>query len=80
MADCEEAENGELKSYLYDTTEKRGMGDKRLLREIAKESFGLGWASSFEKRAIQFGTKIAKQSNIKKFGSNRKANGKAQFL
>ena len=41
LADCEEAENGELKSYLYDTTEKRGMGDKRLLREIAKEGLGL---------------------------------------
>ena len=33
----------------------------------------------FEKRAIQFGTKIAHQTNIHKYGSNNKANGKAQF-
>jgi hypothetical protein len=46
---------------------------------LAEENFHLKITSNFEKRAIQFGTKIAKKSNILKFGSNRKANGKAQF-
>jgi hypothetical protein len=43
------------------------------------EVLGLGHASTFEKRAIQFGTRIAKQTNVATFGSNRKANGKAQL-
>ena len=64
---------------LYATNEQRGMGDKRLLRRIALECFDLGHAGTFEKRAIHFGTKIAKQINVRKFGSNRKANGKAQY-
>ena len=70
-------ELGESKCVLFDWSAQRGAGDKKLLRYIAKESFGLQWASSFEKRAIQFGSKIAKQTNVAKFGSNRKANGKA---
>ena len=32
-----------------------------------------------KKRAIQFGTRIAKQLNIKYFGSNRKAKGTFNF-
>lgn len=64
---------------LYATDELRGMGDKRLLRRIALECFDLRCAGTFEKRAIHFGTKIAKQINVRKFGSNRKANGKAQY-
>jgi asparagine synthetase B (glutamine-hydrolysing) len=55
---------------------QRGTGDKRLLRMYASEVLGIQ-AGSFEKRAIQFGTKIAKQTNVATFGSNRKANGKA---
>ncbi len=61
----------------FDLNEARGEGDKRLLRRVAKECFGLKLGSQFEKRAIQFGSKIAKQTNVIKFGSNRKANGKA---
>jgi hypothetical protein len=45
-----------------------------LLRKIAKE-FGLFIASTFKKKAIQFGTRLAKLSNVKCFGSNRKAKG-----
>ena len=56
---------------------QRGQGDKKLLRLYASEVLGLSHASSFEKRAIQFGTRIAKQTNVATFGSNRKANGKA---
>jgi asparagine synthetase B (glutamine-hydrolysing) len=47
-------------STLFDLSEARGEGDKRLLRRVAKECFGLRWGSQFEKRAIQFGSKIAK--------------------
>jgi hypothetical protein len=38
----------------------RGLGDKKLLRRLAIEGFGLKVGGSFEKRAIQFGSKIAK--------------------
>ncbi|CDW72582.1 asparagine synthetase domain-containing protein 1-like [Stylonychia lemnae] len=64
---------------LCDFSDFRGQGDKKMLREVAYQCFGFHFASKFEKRAIQFGTKIAKQTNIMKFGSNRKANGKAQY-
>jgi len=56
----------------------RGQGEKYLLRELCRiEGFKI--SNTFEKRAIQFGTKLAKETNLKKYGSNRKANGKAQF-
>ena len=48
----------------------RGFGEKLILRQILRE-MGLGLVAYFEKRAIQFGTKIAKISNKAKFGSNR---------
>lgn len=51
-----------------------GNGEKQLLRKIAKD-FGLQKASTFKKKAIQFGTRLAKLSNVKCFGSNRKAKG-----
>ena len=62
---------------LVDFTALRGLGDKKLLREVARDCFDLKFASQVEKRAIQFGTKIAKHTNVAKFGSNRKANGRA---
>ena len=52
-----------------------GQGEKMMLRIVAKE-FGLEKSSTFKKRAIQFGTRLAKLSNVKCFGSNRKAKGK----
>lgn len=56
----------------------RGEGEKILLRNIVKMlNFKISFL--FEKRAIQFGTRLAKETNIKTYGSNRKANGKAQF-
>lgn len=51
-----------------------GNGEKQLLRKIALD-FGLEVSSKFKKRAIQFGTRLAKLSNVKCFGSNRKAKG-----
>jgi len=53
--------------------------DKLFLREFARHELGLVHAAGFEKRAIQFGTRIAKQSNVEKFGSNRQAEGTAKY-
>uniref|UniRef100_A0ACD5Y6Z8 Uncharacterized protein n=1 Tax=Avena sativa TaxID=4498 RepID=A0ACD5Y6Z8_AVESA len=50
-----------------------GKGDKKILREVAK-LLGLQEASFLPKRAIQFGSRIARESNRKNFGSNRAAN------
>ncbi len=55
-----------------------GTGEKMLLRKIAKE-LGLQKASTFKKKAIQFGTRLAKLSNVKCFGSNRKAKGTYEY-
>lgn len=64
--------------YITDFTRSRGTGEKIILRKIC-ENLGFFISHNFEKRAIQFGTRLAKETNIKKYGSNRKANGKAQF-
>ncbi|XP_047047855.1 asparagine synthetase domain-containing protein C4F6.11c [Lolium rigidum] len=53
--------------------EPAGKGDKKILREVAK-LLGLQEASFLPKRAIQFGSRIARESNRKNFGSNRAAN------
>ncbi|WJX50672.1 hypothetical protein P8452_36944 [Trifolium repens] len=50
-----------------------GTGDKKILREVAK-LLGLYEAAVLPKRAIQFGSRIARESNRKNFGSNRAAN------
>jgi asparagine synthetase B (glutamine-hydrolysing) len=55
-----------------------GTGEKLLLRKIARE-FGLEKSSHFKKKAIQFGTRLAKLSNVKSFGSNRKAKGTYEY-
>ena len=50
-----------------------GRGDKRVLRAVAA-LLGLHEAAGRPKRAIQFGSRIAKLSNVRDFGSNRQAN------
>ncbi|GAB4829046.1 hypothetical protein Ancab_018705 [Ancistrocladus abbreviatus] len=50
-----------------------GTGDKKILREVA-QLLGLHKAATLPKRAIQFGSRIAQESNRKNFGSNRAAN------
>ncbi|KAK6921903.1 Asparagine synthase [Dillenia turbinata] len=50
-----------------------GTGDKKILREVAR-LLGLYEAAVQPKRAIQFGSRIARESNRKNFGSNRAAN------
>lgn len=53
--------------------------DKWLLRVVAKQ-LGLPACSAFKKRAIQFGTRIAKNTNLEMHGSNRKGRGTMQFV
>ncbi|KAK9090903.1 hypothetical protein Sjap_024080 [Stephania japonica] len=50
-----------------------GIGDKKILREVAR-LLQLEDVASLPKRAIQFGSRIARESNKKNFGSNRAAN------
>ncbi|KAF9591563.1 hypothetical protein IFM89_004617 [Coptis chinensis] len=50
-----------------------GRGDKKILREVA-QLLGLKESAFLPKRAIQFGSRIARESNRKNFGSNRAAN------
>ncbi|PKU81136.1 asparagine synthetase domain-containing protein 1 [Dendrobium catenatum] len=50
-----------------------GKGDKKILREVAR-LLCLEDAAARPKRAIQFGSRIARESNRKNFGSNRAAN------
>ncbi|XP_057777286.1 uncharacterized protein LOC130995856 [Salvia miltiorrhiza] len=50
-----------------------GVGDKKILREVAR-LLGLDEVALLPKRAIQFGSRIARESNRKNFGSNRAAN------
>jgi ribose 1,5-bisphosphokinase PhnN len=56
--------------------EPSGVGDKKILR-LAAQSLGLAKTCEFVKRAIQFGTRVAKLSNEKFYGSGRK--GKGQY-
>ena len=55
-----------------------GVGCKKLLRDLARR-LGLTDTAALQKRAIQFGTRIATHSNRLAFGSNRKADGAATF-
>ncbi|GAB2280182.1 hypothetical protein Dimus_014820 [Dionaea muscipula] len=58
---------------IADLNQPTGRGDKKILREVAK-LLGLHEAATLPKRAIQFGSRIAQESNRKNFGSNRAAN------
>ncbi|KAL3656613.1 hypothetical protein V7S43_018518 [Phytophthora oleae] len=62
-------------SSLCDDDLPRGVGDKRALRLVAK-SLGLQSCAGLAKRAIQFGSRIAKVSNN---GSNRQTQGSSRF-
>lgn len=56
-----------------DLDQPSGIGDKKILREVA-QLLGLHEAAVLPKRAIQFGSRIARESNRRNFGSNRAAN------
>lgn len=56
-----------------------GEGDKLILRIIAR-TLGMHSCSTLVKRAIQFGSRIAKVSDVKRFGSGRQANGQTKII
>ncbi|CAN7079518.1 unnamed protein product [Brassica oleracea var. botrytis] len=58
---------------IADLEKPSGTGDKKILRQVAK-LLGLHEVAKMPKRAIQFGSRIARESNRKNFGSNRAAN------
>ncbi|ETP45351.1 hypothetical protein F442_08231 [Phytophthora nicotianae P10297] len=62
-------------SSLCDAELPRGVGDKRALRLVAR-TLGLRSCAGLAKRAIQFGSRIAKVSNN---GSNRQTQGMNKF-
>jgi len=64
---------------ICDMTKPQGEGDKMILRLIAKK-IGVLHCSGLVKRAIQFGSRIAKCSDVDRFGSSRKAKGTAEHI
>ncbi|KAK3039830.1 hypothetical protein RJ639_027143, partial [Escallonia herrerae] len=58
---------------IADLDQPSGIGDKKILREVAR-LLGLHEVAVLPKRAIQFGSRIARESNRRNFGSNRAAN------
>ena len=60
-----------------DMDRPQGEGDKMVLRLLAKK-IGVQRCSCLVKRAIQFGSRIAKCSDVDRFGSSRKAQGNSQ--
>jgi asparagine synthetase B (glutamine-hydrolysing) len=63
---------------LCDLRQVAGRGDKQVLRRLARR-VGLTRCASLQKRAIQFGTRIAQRSAPAAFGSVRRASGEARF-
>lgn len=56
---------------------RAGMGDKRVLR-AALAQLGLEESAARVKRAIQFGTRIGKLSNLRQFGAGNAARSAAR--
>lgn len=65
-------------TQIADLSEAPGVGDKKILRTLAL-NLGLTCTSSVVKRAIQFGTRVAKHTNVLYHGSNRKGKGDARI-
>lgn len=55
----------------FNLEEPRGIGDKKVLRYVAGPLLGLEGVARLVKRAIQFGSRIAREGNIHNFGSHR---------
>jgi len=60
--------------HVVDPSLDRGIGEKRILRLLCYQ-LGLRRTCAFDKRAIQFGTRVAQISNRRAFGSNSAFNG-----
>jgi hypothetical protein len=56
----------------------QGVGDKKILRDAALV-LGLTKSTGLVKRAIQFGSRVAKNTNLLYFGSNRKGKGDSKI-
>jgi hypothetical protein len=63
---------------IADLSEPPGIGDKKILRTLAF-NLGLKHTSLVVKRAIQFGTRVAKHTNVMYHGSNRKGKGQSKI-
>jgi hypothetical protein len=57
----------------------QGYGDKMILREAARAAGVSDRCVHLVKRAIQFGTRVAKHTNLQCHGSNRKGKGDLVF-
>ncbi len=55
----------------FSLTEPMGVGDKKVLRHVAREALGLTGAAALVKRAIQFGSRISREASAYNFGSHR---------
>jgi hypothetical protein len=55
------------------------IGDKLILRTVAR-SLGLEASAKLPKRAVQFGSRLARQSNKASFANKRAAKGDAPFV
>lgn len=56
--------------YKCDMKLARGLGEKSLLRKLAEQKLGLNYSASLQKRAIQFGSRVAKIENCKEKASD----------
>lgn len=56
-----------------DLAQPRGTGDKAILRRLARDRFGLALPATLPKRAVQFGSRVAKQHDGKTEGTTRLA-------
>ena len=62
-----------------DMTRPLGAGDKLILSIVAR-TIGVSTCSTMVKRAIQFGSRIAKVSDKGRFGSGRQTSGQKKIV
>lgn len=62
--------NGLEVAQKCDMRKPRGLGEKYLLRYVAEHILGVRYSAKLEKRAIQFGSRVAKAENSKEKASD----------